>query len=264
MSVFAPMKKRAVKRLIASIQGPVKSGKTTLALTGPPPIGYISLEIGGSEGPGDKYVDDPNVRMAEIRMADPAYPENANEKQVQEAIQQAAFEAQNLFYEAYYESINNFRTTIVDTGSDLWELIRMANFGRLEKIQQLSYTVLNRQFDKLLDDAFSSNSNVIFIHHLKEKWEQYEENGKMKGRPSGVFEMVGYSGIKKKVQVVLETWREDLVEPDPVTDLSVKFGAQVMDSRLNAAAMGTRFEYDEIAFADIAAKVAGGSPKDWR
>src|SRR3990167_11015756 len=48
--------RRSPRRLIASIQGMPKSGKTRLALTAKKPIGYIAVEIGGDEGVVDQFI----------------------------------------------------------------------------------------------------------------------------------------------------------------------------------------------------------------
>lgn len=267
--------RRSPHRLIASIQGPPKSGKSRLALTAKKPCGYISIEIGGDEGVVDQFIPHgansfEQIQIAQIRMAEVAYPVDISDpKKYDEAVSQAVQDAANIamdrFYAAYYASLANFETTIVDTGSDLWEIMRLANFGRLEKVPQLAYTQVNKMFDRLIDDAFSSKGSTILVHHLKEKWESFidEKTGKERGRPSGIFEMAGYGGIKKKVQAVVELWREDLSEPDDVTGQLVKFFAQIIDSRHFAGAMGKQFEYD-FTFTDIGTTVMPGSTKtDW-
>lgn len=267
--------RRSPKRLIASIQGHIKCGKTRLALTGRKPMGYISIEIGGDEGVVDQFIkagQDTNdqIQIVQIRMADPVYPDAATFKDdkayndaVSAAVQAVAEEAMEKFYAAYYTSLANFETTIVDTGSDLWELIRLANFGRLEKVPQLAYTQLNKAMDKILDDAYAYKGSVLFTHHVKEKWQTFiNDKGKEQGKPSGIFDMAGYSGIKKKVQAVIELWREDLTEPDPETGLLVGFHGIINDSRHNAASMGQRFK-GEFTLADIGMCVIPSAAKDW-
>lgn len=271
---FAPAT-RCPRRLIASIQGPVKAGKTRLALTAKKPLGYISLEIGGDEGVVDQFIkagvnSTDEIQVAKIHMPNIPHPdsagmsEDAYQKAITQGIQDAAAETMDKFYAAYYTSLENFATTVVDTGSDLWEIHRLANFGRLEKIPQLAYGQLNKVMDKIIEDAFSYKGNVIFIHHMKEKWETFvNEKGKEQGRPSGTFDMAGYKDMKKKVQAVIELWRDDLSEPDEVTQQLVKFHAEIIDSRHFAGAMGKHFEYD-FTFADIGmAIIPGTTKKDW-
>src|SRR3990167_6179090 len=79
---FVPVK-RCPRRIIASIQGPVKSGKTRLALTGKKPTGFISIEIGGNEGVIDQFIPEGSdttdkIQIAQIKMEDPQYPSRAD------------------------------------------------------------------------------------------------------------------------------------------------------------------------------------------
>lgn len=273
--------RRSPRRVIANIQGMQKSGKTRLALTARKPIGYIAVEIGGDEGVVDQFIPTgvesfDGIQIAKIRMDSPIYPNREDFKggkdgdkefdsAVSEAVQTASVPAIDAFYEAYYTSLANMATTVVDTGSDLWELLRLSNFGRLEKIPQLAYGQLNKSMDKLLDDAFSSPGSVIFLHHMKEKWDQVLDpnTGKSRGQASGVFDTAGYGGIKKKVQATIELWREDLSEPDPDTAMMVKFFGQIIDSRHSAYAMGTKFE-SGFTFADVGMAIISDSKRsDW-
>ena len=267
--------RRSPRRLITNIQGMTKSGKTRLALTARKPIGYIAVEIGGDEGVVDHFIpagseSSEDIQRVRIRVPNIEYPVDITDsKKYDEAIsaevQRTASEALDAFYAAYYASIANFATTVVDTGSDLWEIARLANFGRLEKVPQLAYTQLNKSMDKMIDDAFSAPGSVLFVHHLKEKWETYEdERGRKQGRPSGIFEMAGYGGMKKKVQTTIELWREDLADPNENTGRLTRFHGMIVDSRHNADAIGLKFEDDGLTFPEMGTAIIAGTRKsDW-
>ena len=268
--------RRSPKRLIANIQGLSKSGKSRLALTAKKPIGYVAVEIGGEEGVVDQFIPAgtesfEGIQIARIRMENPVYPAREEFKSdkdfdaaVSEAIQVAATPAVDAFYAAYYQSLESFATTVVDTGSDFWEILRLSNFGRLEKVPQLAYGQLNKSMDKLIDDAFSAKGSVIYVHHLKELWINVldEKTGKTRGQASGEYGLAGYSGIKKKVQASIELWREDLTEADENTGMMVKFFGQVIESRHSSFAMGTRFQGD-FTFADIGMAIMQSVRSDW-
>ena len=277
---FAPVK-RAPKRLVMSIQGPVKSGKTRLALTAPKPIGYIAIDIGGDEGPVDEFIPkdqefSEDIQQVPIRMDPINYPDRTQygydkdgtrqfEDATSAAVQAAAEPAMSRFYVAYYASLANFRTTVIDTGTDFYELMRKASFGRLERVPQLAYTQLYGEYHKLIDDAFDTpGHNLIITHHLKEKREMVmnEKTGKKESQLSGIFDMAGFKEVKERVLVVFETWREDLAEPCDVTGLNVKFNGQIVDSRCSAASMGKTFAYN-YDFADVAMVLLGGKRSDW-
>ena len=56
MPGFAPIKKLDRTRLIVSVEGLEKRGKTHFAMTAPPPIAYFDMDI-GAEGVVNKFED---------------------------------------------------------------------------------------------------------------------------------------------------------------------------------------------------------------
>lgn len=273
---------RSPKRLIANIQSIKKSeGKTRLAFTARKPIGYVSVEIGGEEGVADGFIPSgeesfDGIQIARIRMENPQYPNRADfpggkdgdkeyDEAVNAAVQTVAEPALDAFYTAYYASLSNMATTVVDTGTDLYQLARLANFGRLEKIPQLAYAQVKRAFAKLLDDAYSYPGSCVFISHMKDKGEMVEnDNGRgKKWQPTGVYETDGCAVLNDKVQAVIQLWRSELTEPSAATGRMVEFNAQIVDSRHSADAMGSILKDDGITFANIGMLVAGGQRSDW-
>ena len=269
---------RSPRRIIANIQGIKKSvGKTRLAMTAKKPVGYISVEIGGEEGVIDSFIpagvqEFDGIQIARIRMEDPVYPDpglyvgrdKEYDKAISDAVQTVAMPAMDSFYKAYYASLANMATTVVDTGTDVYQLARMADFGRLEKIPALAYTQVKRSFAKLFDDTFSAQGSCLWIHHMKDKGETFvNDKGKDQWRATGVYEMDGCMVVNDKVQAVIELWRDDLKEIDEETARMVKFHAMIVDSRHNADAMGQIFTND-FTFADIGMAIFPGSKRsDW-
>lgn len=274
--------RRAPKRLVANIQSIRKSvGKTRLALTGPKPLGYISVEIGGEEGVIDDFIEkdlesNENIQIARIRMATPVLPDPnsyGNTKDgkrdydaaVGEAVQAVAGPAMDAFYKAYYASLANMRTTVVDTGTDVYLLSRLASFGRIERIPQLAYGQIKKEFAKFIDDAYDAPGSCLWLHHMKDRGETVtDEKGQKKWQTTGIYEMDGCSIITDKVQAVIEMWRDDLKEPDPETGRMVTFNCQIVDSRHSAEAMGTILKNDAISIPEIGTLIMGNSKKaDW-
>lgn len=276
--------RRSPRRIIANIQSIKKSvGKTRLALTAPKPIGLIIVEVGGDEGVADQFIPagmelNEDIQKVEIHMESPNYPnpndfnldDKASSKKYDEAVhaavQEVAAPAMDAFYNAYYTSLKHMATTIVDTGTDLYRLCRLANFGRTEKIPQLAYTAVKNDFAKMLDDAFSAKGNVLWIHHMKDKGETIDDGkGSKKWVESGNFQINGCEVITDKVQAVIELWRDDLTEADEKTGRMVKFHGQIVDSRHNPDAMGSKFVDDDLTFAQIGmALIPSTKESDWR
>ena len=271
---------RSHKRLICNIQSIRKSaGKTRLALTARKPIGYISVEIGGEEGVADSFIPEgansfDGIQIARVRMEDPQYPDPTKfdtstkpgqreyDDAIAAAVQTVAQPAMDAFYAAYYASLANMATTVVDTGTDLYQLARLADFGRLEKIPQLAYAQVKRAFAKIVDDAFSTpGHSLLFLHHMKDRGIVGEDK---KWSASGNYEMDGCMTVLDKVQANIELWREDLTESDPETDLMVRFWGQITDSRHSPSAMGKKFSTLDLTFADIATAIMPTSKRsDW-
>ncbi len=268
--------RRSPKRLIANIQSIKKSeGKTRLTFTARKPIGYISVEIGGEEGVADGFIPEgqesfDGIQIAKIRMAAPVYPNPEDfgadkdglkkyDEAVSAAVQAVAEPAMASFYTAYYTSLSNMATTVVDTGTDLYQLARLANFGRLEKIPQLAYAQVKRDIAKLLDDAYSQPGSCLWIHHMKDKGEVIDK----KWQGTGVYEMDGCNVVNDKVQAVIQLWRTELTEPSMSTGRMVEFNAQIVDSRHNADAMGTVLKDDQISLADIGMVIMKSVRSDW-
>lgn len=279
---FTPIR-RSPRRLVCNVQSIKKSaGKTRFAFTAPKPIGYISVEIGSEEGPAENFIPDgadsfDGIQIVRIRMEEPEYPDPSKfaatkegqreyDEAISAAVQAAAQPAWDKFYNAYYTSIKNMRTTVIDTGTDLYQLQRLANFGRLEKIPQLAYAQLKREFAKLFDDVFATEGNLIVISHMKDRGETIkdERTGKDKWIATGVYEMDGSNVVSDKVQAMIEMWREDLQEEDEETGMKVKFHAAIIDSRHNPQAMGKEFTTLEISFSDLAQAIFPKSKReDW-
>src|SRR3990167_2124209 len=275
---------RSQRRLICNLQSVRKSaGKTRFAFTAPKPIGYISVEIGGEEGAADEFIPSgaescDDIHIVRIRMKSPVYPDPADfgtdkdglkkfDEAVSAAVQAAAEPAYNKFYNAYAASVANMRSTVIDTGTDLYQLARLANFGRLEKIPQLAYAQVKREFAKMVDDAFSQpGHNLIWIHHMKDRGAMVtDDRGREKWQATGVYEMDGCNTVLDKVQANIEFWREDLSEDDPETGLKVRFWAEVVDSRHNPRCMRKQFSTLEIGFPEIAVAIVEGSKiADWQ
>ena len=272
---------RSQRRLICNLQSTRKSvGKTRFAFTAPKPIGYISVEIGGEEGAADEFIPAgaesfDGIQIARIHMGAPEYPDPANfntstkdgakdyDAAVSAAVQNVAEPAYASFFAAYETSLANMRTTVIDTGTDLYQLARLANFGRLEKIPQLAYAQVKREFAKMVDDAFQvPGHNLIWIHHLKEKGEVTAAG---KWQQNGEYGLDGCSTVLDKVQANIEFWREDLTEDDPETGMRVRFNCSIVDSRHSPLAMGKQFQTLDISFADVAMTILSGTKReDWQ
>lgn len=263
---------RSPARLHASITGLQKVGKTRLALTAPKPLGYIGIELSGEEGVIDRFIpegvdENPDIQVAHVYVPEFTHGDiKSDDKTWMDENMQMASDALDQFYAAFEYSLQNLRTTVIDAGTDVWELIRTAHAGRLEKVPQLAYGAMNNEFEALLNKAAASQHSVIWLHRMKEIWTDYvDENGKRQGRKTGTFEPAGYKNVPSRVQAVIELWKEELEGDDinPNTGRKVRFCATVTDSRHNPDVMGVEFYDDQINFADLAALITNTDRSQW-
>ncbi len=212
------------RRLILSVEGHQGAGKTHFALTAPDPIAFINLDK-GEEGVIHKF-GDKKISVVSIFPADTEEGAVKEMQKLREAYDYALLSADS-----------NFRTVIVDTGSVLWELNRMAHFGQL-KAMPTSYMGPNLVMATIGRIAAESSKNVIFLHRLKEEW---------KGNsPTGNYVFSGYKEMPYLVQAVLRMIRGDGGNED--------FGFEITRCRHNTALIGRKFPKPVCNF-DMAASV---------
>ena len=59
------------------------------------------------------------------------------------------------------------RTISVDTATELWELLRMARFGKLTQVMPYQYGPVNAEFRSLIRMAYASDKNLILLHKMR-------------------------------------------------------------------------------------------------
>lgn len=207
-SGFALATKAVKHRLIMSIEGCEKSGKNHFAFTAPGPLYFHSFDF-GDEGViqkfqkgGEMYRNGLEIYKAEYRLNISAGT----------AIQLAADTARPVwdkFLSNFREGVGKGRTTVVDTGTEVYEVLRMAEFGKLTQVMPHHYGPVNQAMKDLWRTAYDSDSNLIMLHRMKEEWETKVVGGKEVGNKTGRWEMSGYKGTYFEAQVCCRAYKED-------------------------------------------------------
>lgn len=165
-SAFSRADGTVQKRLIISIEGPEKSGKTHFALTAPPPIALIDFDT-GLEGVIHKF-HNKEVYVSEYRLGLSLTPD----------AYLPTWEKVKKDYGMALSS-KSIRTIIVDTATELWELCRLRHFGKLDKIMPHHYSAPNAEYRELIRVAYNSNKNVILLHKVKSEYVNDRNTGKL-------------------------------------------------------------------------------------
>ena len=232
---FEPAKRTGFKRLIISAEGLEKSGKTTFGLSAPGPIALFDLDI-GTEGVVDKVLDAKKIIIASVNYRD------ATNQTEWLAMWEKAKKA---WYDALKASIKEVRTLLGDTWTEMWELARLARFGKLTQVMPHQYGPVNAEFRDMIKRAYDTEKNVILIHKQKEEYINDKNTGRMKRS--------GFGDIGYLVQVNLEVWRR-----------KGEFGLTVKDCRQEASLAGEEFVDPMNTFPFLASQVyPGTSEEDW-
>jgi hypothetical protein len=259
------------RRIIANIEGLEKTGKDTIALTGPDPIVLFNLDR-GCDGPLQRArKKGKKIIVAGIDRGPgklPAYyftkPKLAPGKSAQEmsyiqATAEAARKVWRQFKDDYLEALDSkVRTLVIDTGTAAWELIRFARFGKLKQILPLNYSEVNQEFQSLIQRAYDFDKNVIWLHRIKPEWaDTFDKKGNKVSVKTGRFERSGYRdmGFEVQTNVRLEKWTDKKGR--------VHFKAQILDCRLNQGLDGLELEDEMCSFPFLAATVFENDPDEW-
>ena len=173
-------------RIILSIEGLEKCGKTHFALTAPGPTALFSLDI-GEEGVVSKF-DSKDIWIMSIDRVDEDSAEEAPKEYAR-------------FKKAYLDLLrgDDVRTIILDTATEIWEILRMARFGRLTQVIPYQYGPVNAEYRALIREAYNYNKNLVLIHKMKPKY--------VNDKRTSEYERAGFGDTGFLVQVNAQIYR---------------------------------------------------------
>jgi hypothetical protein len=247
---FVQIKVASPKRLVLSVDGPPKSGKTHFTLTAPGPITEHDLDL-GLEGVVEQEIKrNPDKVIYSFQYAIPhsaALPGSPFA-----AMADAARGVWETFCKNFRASIPKSRTVVVDTGSEAWNLCRLARLGKLVQVMPVQYTAVNSEFRQLTQLALlNSETNVIYTHKMKAVYKNDQKTEEV--------ERAGFGDIEYDVQAVVRTERD-------FTKVGIEqFSVLIEECRLNPLASGMRFTGADCSFQKVAVAIYPDTTEDfWR
>lgn len=209
-------------RLILSVSGVEKSGKTHFALTAPEPIVYIDADL-GSEGvvepfirAGKQVISFP-IRLEKNLAIGKASEVKARYDPVWQDFKKKVATACKL----------GTGTIVIDTATEMYELCRLAEFGKLTQVMQRDYGPVNSEWREVIYGIFDSPLSCVLIHKLGDAWRD--------GKTTGALELKGFRDTPGLVQCSVRMARL----PDSETGEPV-YEAEVENCRSNHRLTGTR------------------------
>lgn len=231
------------RRMIVLASALQKHGKDHFGFTAPGPIALHAFDEGWDDT-ANKFIKQGKV----IKVCEYDVPEAVDKKR-DSSLQEEANRIWSEFVANYRWSLDNFRSVVIDTSTEMWELLRLARFGALSTGQTTSFGPVNAEMRKLLRAAYNHDANVIFLQKLGKEYKDREW--------TGGYTPKGFGDMAYEVQVVLRLYRED---PNI-------FHTCIEDCRQDPSLNGTDLvEIEGLAFNSfpyIAASIYQDDPSNW-
>jgi hypothetical protein len=146
--------------MIMAVKALPGKGKTHFSLTAPPPIAFFDMDDGITEI-RDKFdlTDDQLLHF-------PVPYDGEDDVIAEKALNNMAKQ-----FDMCINAPNDVvRSIVIDSDSELWEMIRLARFGRLKDVKPDSYGPVNREYMGYIKRAKKRKKNLILINQMKEEW----------------------------------------------------------------------------------------------
>lgn len=238
-----------------NIVGDEGSGKSSLAMTiarlGK--VGYIDID-----GSAERAKRPDDVDWArDVRVLPVTYAVGLTEEEVK----RRCTEAWDNMKRKVTESFSWARAHIIDTDTELWELMRLKSFGkqsgqgrRMDRV----YGPVNAEFRTFLRNIYRAQGrHLVTIAQNKDEYaDRTNASGELVSIKTGRRERVGFKEIPYLADLILETFKD-----------SGTFKVRVRTNKLppiGPMLEGSEYEGDEYDLAYIIALSTETDPKDWR
>jgi hypothetical protein len=231
---------KPIERLICSIEGSQKRGKTHLALTAAAKrkgnrkgIGVLNFDE-GLDGVVQKFMNEGKEVYHSIYKSKIDLPpgKRLRGQDLLDYRSEQGDQIYRSFRKDWTFALENFRTVIVDTATELWEIMRLKQFGKLDQVKPHHYTPINREYRDMISEAYDSEANVILVHKVKDEWLNDKRTGKK--------ELQGFKETAFLTHCHLRVFRTPRDEWDPPDDLG--FRVEIVECRQNAELTGEILE----------------------
>jgi hypothetical protein len=236
-------------RLIVSARGEDKDGKTQFGLSMPAPIAVFAFDNNTAEivNKVQKYK----------KILVPNEPLEFKDAASNDAIVEVWARFKTLYMDAVNSS--SVRSILIDTGTDLYELMRLAILGKLEQVPPHFYGKVNVQFHDLVKKIHPTDKNLCITHRLKD---EYIRSGKDSAR-TGTRILSGVGDIRYKVQVNVLCWRDLAMRDEDAGTQG--FAITVDNCTQNETLAGTYIEEPDNTWVGLGMRVYPSSTeKDWQ
>lgn len=200
-------------RIIYNVQGVTKTGKSTFPFWGPGPIAVFDfdrrLETVVQRAISGKLTGTPK-EIVWIPFKMPSISVTNREKSTM--LEMQAKDHLDKFIRNFKMALESsmkkggIRTISIDTGTELLDLRKCSEFGRVASIPTRDLGGVNQDMSNWMRLGEDYNANVVWVHHVKDEWVKITgENGRESQAPSGNKVIDGWNKSDQACQVTLET-----------------------------------------------------------
>jgi hypothetical protein len=250
------LKSKAASKLVSSfedgqegalvnVEAEEKCGKNHFAFTAAKPIVCISVDRDAR--PVARKFDGVHVARFdfEVPVGKAAKPQH-----VSDMVRPVWKEIDDLFFDALKSK--NVRTIVMDTGTRLWDIIRLAKFGKLQQVPPILYTQVNALFERMILAGQGAGKNVIWLHRLGEKWIDVKKKGKIVSANTGEMKRLGFKGMGFDVEANIRLTRDGNV-----------FTATIVDNGFDADFNGMQFKKKMCTYPAVMSALTDTDPEQW-
>lgn len=239
LDIFSKYQPKLTRKVCISVEGREKRGKTHFALTAPGPLVYFNLDEGLDRVQPEVKFPNLDLRVVDI----PGFSKDGHPDKVADE----ALKVWEYLKAKYVNALESARTVVFDSFTEVWELVRLARFGKLQQVQWFHFGPVNREFHDFIREFNKHDANLILLHKV-----MAEKNES--GTATGGFDRKGFSHIGFDV--------DDFFRVD--RDNNGNFFVEALESGHNPAIKGQIFTEPCNTFTDVALAMFPASvPTDW-
>ena len=227
-----------------NVWGGEGSGKSHLAATCPKPAGVLDFDQNF-----DRVLE--SFDCDDFKIAPIEYFSTADLEITQNKCKEAATKL-----EAYYgDAMTWARSVIIDTDTELWELVRLAEHGtaqpRGNRMDRL-WGPPNTRMLRILRGWKAHHVSLITISQHREVYEEVKRQGKKVSVATGEMQRAGFSKLLYTADASVRCYKED-----------GEFYSELTTCKNNISLEGMIFSGDELTFAAIMGTCTGTDPEEW-
>lgn len=173
-------------RLVIVASAPQKSGKTHFGLTAPAKkrgkrsgLGFFAIDQ-GDEGVIQKFQKEKEIYRCDMRVEIPRAGAKGYTQEQREKTADSANRLWEKFLERYEYALEHFRSIVIDTDTELWEIHRLARFGKLEQVMPHLYGIPNSEHRELFRMAYDTDVNLVILQKMKDEYVNDQYTGRLK------------------------------------------------------------------------------------